>query len=298
MKLLLLVLSLALVACLAQDLDAGLAALVPVDTAMLAGVRMEVLRATPLYQKLVARQRLSDLDEFAARTHFDPRKDVREMLVASNGPDSVVLARGNFRVDVPKTLKPSRYKGHTLYGQGEGAFAILDPTTAIAGPERAVRKAIDQKTAGAPPVPNLIALARGLPATAQFWVVVNGWPVAPDQVMAQAGNLANFGRILRSMETTAAWFDVRAGVQGLIEGQCKTEQDAKTLSDAARGLVGLGRLNVPEKQPELLRFWDGIKAEQQKTRLRIHVQIPADLLDAFLRMTENTGRPRIAGPAK
>jgi hypothetical protein len=277
-------------------IDPGLAPLIPPGAVMLMGVRMEALKSTPLYQKLLARQRLSDLDEFAMRTNFDPRKDVREMLVVSSGTDMLVIARGAFRPNPLKSVAQTRYKGATFYGKGEGAFAILDPATAIAGPEAAVRKAIDGKGAGGGKL--LLDRARNLPASAQVWFVMDGWSLVPDQAVAQAGNLASFGRILRTMQTTSGYFDLKSGVQGVIEGECKTSQDAKTLSDAARGLVGMGRLSVPEGQPELLRFWDGIKAEQKDRALRINVQIAPDLLDAFLTMTENSGRPRIAPKKK
>lgn len=272
-------------------IDPGLTPLVPPGTVMLMGVRMEALKSTALYQKLLARQRMSDLDEFAARTNFDPRKDVREMLVVSSGTDMMVIARGVFRLNPIKGVSQTRYKGATFYGKGQGAFAILDPATAIAGVEAAVRKAIDEKGAGGGKV--LLDRARSLPESAQVWFVMDGWSLIPEQAVAEAGNLASFGRILRTMQTTSGYFDLRSGVQGVIEGECKTSQDAKTLSDAARGLVGMGRLSVPEGQPELLRFWDGIKAEQKDRALRINVQIAPDLLDAFLKMTENSGRPRI-----
>ena len=58
--------------------------------------------------------------------------------------------------------------------------------------------------------------------------------------------------------------------------------DAKNLGDAARGLVGLGRLSVPEKQPEMLRVWDGIKVDQQQRTVKITVAIPPDLIDKLI----------------
>lgn len=277
-------------------IDAGLTALIPPGTVMLMGVRMDLLKATPLYQKLMARQRLSDLDEFSLRTNFDPRKDVREMLMVSSGADMLVIARGAFRLHPIKGVMQTRYKGAALYGKGEGAFAILDPETAIAGPEAAVRKAIDGKGAGGGKA--LLDRARTLPENAQVWFVMDGWSLIPDQAVAQAGSLAAFGRILQTMQSTSGYFDVRNGVQGAIAGECRTAQDARTLSDAVRGLVGMGRLSVPEGQSELLRFWDGIKAEQSDRALRIQVRIAPELLDAFLKMTEDSGRPRIAPKKK
>lgn len=266
-------------------IDPLLASMVPPDTVMLMGVRMEALRSTALYQKMLARQRFSDLDDFAKRTNFDPRKDVREMLIASDGSESVVLARGSFRITPLKETKQSTYKGATLYSQGDSAVAILDSTTAVAGRETAVRKAIDQKRARGAAPGALLTKARSLPSTSQVWAVVLGWGKLGDQMMPRSGNAANFSRILKSLETSTLHADLRSGVQAAIDGVAKTEQDAKTLGDAARGFVGLGRLSVPENQPEMLRVFDGIKVDQQQRSLRVTIQIAPELVDSMLKWT-------------
>src|SRR5205085_781442 len=129
MKALLFAISGAILGCSSAQLgtariDAVLAALVPADTIMLSGIRMNELRSTPLYNKLLSQQRLSELDDFAKQTNFDPRKDVNDLLIASNGVETVVLARGNFKIQQPPGLKKSVYKGATIYGSREGAYAI------------------------------------------------------------------------------------------------------------------------------------------------------------------------------
>src|SRR5205823_2873505 len=95
MKALLFAISGAILGCSSAQLgtariDAVLAALVPADTIMLSGIRMNELRSTPLYNKLLSQQRLSELDDFAKQTNFDPRKDVNDLLIASNGVETVV----------------------------------------------------------------------------------------------------------------------------------------------------------------------------------------------------------------
>jgi hypothetical protein len=72
-----------------------------------------------------------------------------------------------------------------------------------------------------------------------------------------------------------------------MNGDCRTEQDAKTLGDAARGIVGLGRLSVPEGKPEMLRLFDGVKVDQKQNAILVDVNIPADLLDGLLQMTRS-----------
>jgi hypothetical protein len=265
-------------------IDPALAALVPGDTILLSGVRMAELRSTPLYKKLASQQSLSSLDDFAKKTNFDPRKDVNAILIASDGVDNVVLARGNFKPQPPAGLKQSTYKGVTIYGQAEGAYAILDSSTAVAGADRAVRKAIDQKQSGRPGATALLDRARSLPGSPQIWLVASGWGKLPEDLGRQGGNISNFGRLFQSIENLSATVDLRSGIAAVINGMCRTEQDAKSISDTVRGFVALGRLSVPEKQPELLRVFDGIKVEQQQKSVLLNVQIPADLVDQLVSM--------------
>ena len=297
MKLCLLAIPVAILGCSCAQtggarIDPALAALVPADTILLSGIRMNELRATPLYTKMLSQQRLSELDDFARQTNFDPRKDVNEMLLASNGVESVLLARGNFKIQAPAGMKKSIYKGATLYGKTGGAYAILDATTAVAGVESAVRRAIDQKQSGRPGPASLLDRARALPGSGQLWFVSSGWGTLPERLAADPGNLSNMGRLLRTIENASGTADLRSGITATLIGQCRTDPDAKNLGDAARGMVGLGRLSVPENQPEMLRVFDGIKVEQKQRTVQVNVSISPDLIDKLLKMTET--RPKAA----
>jgi hypothetical protein len=274
--------------------DSTLAALVPPDATMLSGVRMEAVRATPLYQKMVASKALPQLDDFARQTGFDPRRDVRELLIASNGADSLLAARGTFNIHPIEGAAKSSYKGYTLYTRENGAVGLIDNSTAIAGPVAAVRAALDRYQAGERTGPSaLLARARQIPSENQIWSVSNGFDSLIARNIPQEGNAASAGRILRSLENTTFAADLRTGVNGSLNGLCRTEQDAKNLGDAARGLVGLGRLSVPENQPELLRLWDGIKVDQQQRTVKITLAIPQDLIDKLVDLLGKQPLPRL-----
>ena len=67
------ILLIALTACNSAEtgrnsIDPTLATLVPPDATMLAGLRIDAIRATPLYQKMLARKQIDRLDEFAHQT--------------------------------------------------------------------------------------------------------------------------------------------------------------------------------------------------------------------------------------
>jgi len=261
---------------------------------MLAGLRMADIRATHLYQKMLAGKHLERLDEFARQTGFDPRRDVRELLVASNGKDSLVAARGTFNERAFEGMTRSTYKSYTLYTRDRGGVALIDNSTAIAGTLEAVHAALDRRGSGDRSGPaELLARARQIPPENQVWSVSSGFDNLLTGRIPETGNAANAGRILRSLENTSAAADLRAGLNGYINGQCRTDGDAKNLGDAARGLVGLGRLSVPEKQPELLRLWDGIKVDQQQRYVKITVAIPQDLVDKLIDLVGSD--PRLHG---
>jgi hypothetical protein len=265
------------------SVDSTLAALMPPDTTMLVGVRMETLRTTSLYQKVLASQSLQRLDDFARETGFDPRRDVRELLIGSNGKDVVIAARGTFRETNFEGLTKQTYKGYTLYVRDQGGVALVDGSTAVAGTLPALHVVLDRYKSGDRTRPDdLLTRARQIPAQNQIWSVSNGFENLLTTRVPETGNLGNAGRILRSLENTTVVADFRTGVNGSLTGLCRSEQDAKNLGDAARGLIGLGRLSVPEKQPELLALWDGIKVDQQQRTVNITVAVREDLVEKLL----------------
>ena len=298
MKAWLLATSLVILACSSAQtggrVDPVLAALVPADAFLLSGIRMSEVRTTPLYAKMLSQDLSSTLDDFARNTNFDIRKDVNDILIASTPTASgkVLLARGNFKIQAPAGFKKSVYKGVAIYSQGEAAYAILDPTTAVAATQPEVRKIIDQKQSGQRGASALLDRARNLPGAGQIWLVSNGWGTLPTDLSRQDGNIANLSRFMQSIERATAIADLRSGLVGNITGECKSEQDAKSLGDAARGMVGLGRLNVPENRPEMLRLFDGIKVEQKQRTIQVNVNISADLIDRMIQMNSSGPKPR------
>ena len=71
----------------AKAADPQLVGLVMPDAQVLAGVNVEQAKVTPFGQYVLSQIRTSDpqFQELIALTGFDPTRDVREVLVASNG---------------------------------------------------------------------------------------------------------------------------------------------------------------------------------------------------------------------
>ncbi|MSV27846.1 MAG: hypothetical protein EXQ52_03760 [Bryobacterales bacterium] len=264
--------------------DPTLARLVPADTVLLAGVRVQELRATPLFRKLESRGGVRQMADSLAKSGFDVSRDVSVLVAASNGSATVVLAKGRFKIAGMEALNKSEYRGRTIYGNGDSSFTVLDETTAAAGSVAAVRAAIDRAAAGSGSGNALLTAAEGLPITSQIWAVGADLGALADRYVPRDGNIANARRLLKSTKSVTLSADLRAGVKATITAACGNDQDAKLLNDTLRGILGLGRLSVPEDRRELLRVYDGVKVERQELTIRVEIDEPDELLDRLIEM--------------
>lgn len=272
----------------AVRVDPALSTLVPADTALLVGAKLDKLRETPIYQKHFSRLPLPRLDDFAKETGLDPRRDVWEILFASNGSQSgVLMARGKFTTSElePKLEREgstkTRYKGYNLFGDANNAAFFMNSSTALAGSTPVLKAIIDNRDrsgAGIPPV--LQQQFSAIPAGSQFWAVFSG--ARMNLPFSSDSNLGNFNQFLRSVQSGRFSADLRSGLDLQASGACTTDQAARQIHDTLKGLIGLGRLNTPDNQPELLRVYDSIKVKQNGTILNLAANVPQDAVDKFL----------------
>lgn len=251
-------------------IDPALEALVPQDALLLAGVRVEQLRGTPLLEKVMAAS-----PALEARTGFDPRKDARELLLVSDGRTALLAARGTFRAAaVPDSAPRTDYRGTTVYGAGQGAFAFIDSSTAVGGTPESVRAALDRR-GRKPPASALLTCARGIPTEYQVWAVSSGTPEFP-------GGAGNFDRMLHAVADVTFVADLRSGVRAEARGVCRDEPNARALADALRGLLVLARLAAPKNDPAFSRLYDAIRIEQQRDVVRVNADVPAETATRLL----------------
>lgn len=260
-------------------IDTGLVPFIPADSVMLAGVRMDQLRAAPLYRKLVASGRLPRFNQFRAGTGVDPERDIRELLLASDGKSTLAIARGAFPTPPPGAAA-TPYQGYAIYTNGDnGAYTRIDNSIALAGPAQAVRAAIDRYKRGNNAPAGLLARAANLPLEAQIWSVTGAWTGFGADRLRNMGNAANLDRILRSVEDSQLTADLRSGLHLAAAGDCRTEQDAATLTESLRGLAGLARLGVSSKQPDVLKVFDAIQIRQDGRSVKLNLNLPADVVE-------------------
>lgn len=268
-------------------IDPALRVLVPDDTVLLVGLRLDSLQNTPVYQKYFAHRQLPMEDQFHKVTGVDLRKDVWELLLASNGRESLLFGRGKFSpIDLaPKFEKEGvermGYKSFTMFGDEDKAVLMINSSVAVAGPTRALRAFVDTKDKKHPDIPPVLAeRLAGMPAATQFWAVYAGAPV--NVPVPANSNLANINRLLQSVKTGTLSVDFRYGIDAMATGLCNSEAEAQEVVTAIRGLIGIGRLSTKENQPELLRLYDSIMVSQDSREARVKANIASDLVEKFL----------------
>ena len=275
-----------LVALAQPRVDNVLIKMAPPGTTSLVGAHMDQIKSTELYKRLIATQQLPQLDQFARETGFDPRRDVREWVLAGNNSGSVLLARGSFHVDESALgrAKKMRHGQYDIWAAGkDGGFCILDATLAAAGPIPAIEAALDEWTTGKHTTgPGLLERIKTLNPDAQFWGVSDAAGDFLANHLPEPASGPDFSNLFRGLENV--WFeaDFSAGLKADVHGLAASEQKAVSLRDAIRGVVGFARLSVPENKPELLRLWDGVTATQQGRAVTVNVDISSDLIQKLI----------------
>lgn len=223
-------------------IDPALATLVPADTVLMAGVRLEALRAAPLYKKLGP-----EAGAFGD-TGIDFDK-VWEVLAASDGRRTALLARGKLsesglepRIEIPGATR-STYRGYPLTATDRLAVAFVNPTTAVAGQPEAVKEILDQRGRSNGPPAALEKQIELIPPQSQIWAVGIGSPELA-RAAPRAGNLANLSIALRLVSSFRVYADVGAGVRIEAVALCHKDEDAQTLSGALRFFALLAGLNA------------------------------------------------------
>ncbi len=286
-------------------LDRSLLALLPAQATSLVGVDVERLKHTPAWrywEEQSRRSRDTKFDEFTRETGFDPRRDVQELLVASAAEKQfVAVARGAFNVSAltramkDKNATVENYRGReVLGGAGQdqnGRVCFLDDKTALAGTRPEVLGAIDRKVGGGPSLTSntaLLSRAQDIGGTHQIWAVSSDPGQLVSRHLPRAGHAqaSNFARIFHTMSYTSLALDLSGGLELRAQGLCQNGQDAKTLADAVRGLVALGRLSASDKDPEMMNAFDGIQVEERNNELGITAKLDQP---SFEKLLEKTG---------
>jgi hypothetical protein len=275
-------------------IDPALAGMIPPDTVLLAGARVEAIKKTPVYQKYLAERDFPAVDRFAEQMKIDPRKDLWELLYVSNGSRSAVLGRGMFSDESEPRIPGHRfgYRGFNLVGDDKTAVLLISPTSAAIGDTEQLKAMVDARDKSPGASPALATAMKDILPDSQLWAAFGGGSL--HLPIPTTGNLANLNNIVQALQTGSFYLDLRTGLSGVGVGTSRTEKDSQDLEGGLKALIGLGRLSTPKDRPELQRVWDGFRVTQQDREVKLYIEQPEELVGQFLNLTMGraSGAPR------
>ena len=257
-------------------LDPALATLIPADTTVMVGTRIDLLAKTQIFQERLAK--LQAVQEFERRTNVNPRKDLWQLLFISNGRKGFLLGRGKFADELMapdlsrQGVQRFSYKGLILFGDEREALLFINSSTAAVGETAVLRSLVDQRPTITGPPARVVKLMKEIPREAQFWGVYAGGPVD----LPLSGNMANVNKILGMVESGDFYFDLSKRVTGLATA---SSAGAQQLQDALNGLIGLVKMATPKSQA----LFEGIRVSSENRRVNVTVDAPPEVLELFLK---------------
>jgi hypothetical protein len=250
--------------------DPGLLRLVMPDAKVIAGLQVRETKNSLFGQYVLSHMQIEDagFKKFIAQTGFDPRRDVTEILMASNWEQStpqsrwLVAARGTF--NLPQITTAAKANGGVItdfqgvgiltYSQEaktqepkpdiESGIAFFDSSSAVMGDLASVKAAIQRKQSAASPTGDLLGKVHDLSAKNDFWFVTTV-PISEFAGAMPNPNLSGAmkGDLLAAIHQASG--GIRFGETVTISGEAVTrsDKDAQALVDVFRFLAGLIQLN-------------------------------------------------------
>jgi TonB family protein len=282
--------------------DPELVSLAMPDTQVMSGVNVEQAMLSPLGQYLQAQAgQLSDngLQKLIETAGFDPRRDLREILMASKGqPGSnsgIVLARGTF--DIPKILDAARaagtaidtYKGVSIVGDKQGSIAFPDSTLAIAGDAGNVRAAIDRKSAPTAISSALAVEVNQLSTTEDAWFV----STAPlSQLLPQVPGAAGAGpgpfAMLSNVQQSSGGVKFGANMVVSLQAVSQTDQDAAALAAVLKVFATAGDLFTPgDHYAPAAALLKGLNVTVDGNVTKVSLSVPEPLIEQMIQMAHD-----------
>jgi hypothetical protein len=241
--------------------DSQLLNLVMPDAQVMAGVNVTNSEISPLGTFLLAQISANDqgLQELIAQTGFDPRKDVTEVLAASNGnpaaPASLVMSKGVF--DVAKITAAhgtgtapvvSIYDGATLITIGADtktahAIAFIGGSVAVAGDLVSVKAALDRSSGVNSISPALATQVQALSTSQDAWSVsLASLSALMPGASAGDGMATQALQLVKNIQQCSAGLKFCANVQFTAQAVADTPQDASALGDVIKMVASLAAM--------------------------------------------------------
>lgn len=272
--------------------DPGLLKLVMPDAKVMADLQVAQAAVSPFGQYILSRMQPDDtgFQNFVTETGFDPRKDLTEIVMASNWQGDnkgrwLVVARGTFN---PSQLAAAVLKnGGTVAPfqgisiltpkSGQTVLAFPDGTTGVMGDLADVQSAIQRVQSGAggltPP-----AQASQLSSQYDFWFLTLV-PLSEFSSVMPNGNMgkAMKGNLFQAIQQASGGAKFAAqNVQFGAEAVTTSAQNANSLADVVKFIVSMLQGNKQENSTttSIATLLDTLTVQVNGTTVNMSVTVP------------------------
>lgn len=281
--------------------DPQLLSLVMPDAKVVAGVNVDQAKTTPFGQYVLSQVQTQDpeMRKLETLTGFDPTRDVRELLVASNGlsgatkasQTGLFLARGTFdpnRITTAATADggvTETYKGVTIIEDPKHTHgvAFLSTSLVVAGDIANVKGAIDRQN-NASVLPASLTVQINQWSLSQDAWAISTVPLSTLHPPADAPKVpglnggANFGTI----QSAAGGVKFGALVVVTAQAQADNAQDATQMGDAIKLLAMLAQMQAA-KEPAAAALAQSLQVSTSGSTLNVSVSLPEDQLQQLVK---------------
>ena len=290
--------------------DHDLLNLVMPDAKVLAGVNVDQAKGTPFGQYILNQIQTNDADmqKLTTLTGFDPRRDVRELLVASDGtPGSktgLAVAKGNFDVGkitaagMLQGVVTELYNGVTILEDPksqEHGIAFPDGNTVIAGDLASVKGAIDRLKSPQPLPAAVIGKVnqwsnpQGNNPAQDAWFVTTVAPSSLAPVPKNGtGNNPMQGAFQNVLQAAGG---VKFGAQVVFSGEATsdTAEHANTLSDVIKLLINIAQMQTGT-DPTAAALVKSVTVTPVDKVVTVTANLPQDV---FQQMLQSGAKPAV-----
>jgi hypothetical protein len=175
--------------------------------------------------------------------------------------------------------------------KGQAGIAIADGSLAIAGEQRLVKAAIDQRAAAAAVTP-LARKAADFDSRYDAWFVANGM-VLPQPSTRPDSPMAAPAAALSAIQESSAGVEFGSVVRISGEAVTRSDKDAQALVDVVRFVMSMAQLN---QKPETQRFealLNSVNVRAEANTVRFSAAVPAADLEQIVTPKRGTRRAAV-----
>jgi hypothetical protein len=283
--------------------DPRLLNLVMPDAVVLAGVNVTQAEASPFGQYVLGQLATSDakMQQLVTLTGFEPRKDVTELLVASNGAAKagLALATGTFDAATITAFATAHgaatetYSGITIIEDPKQTHGIAFPSGILvaAGDLADVKAAIDrQATPSTLPAP-LVVQASQLSTANDAWFICSVPPASLHPAGTASGNAAGLEKALTSIQSAFGGVAFGTVVTAGVTAQADNAQDAATLASLLQLLVNMAQMQSTTNTAAAT-LASGLTIKASGSALVFTLSLPEDQFQQLLTPGGNASKRR------